>query len=37
VPVRTVYGDQGSHMDIWRDSLRFLRMVFGRGGMAWTR
>ncbi len=37
VPVSTVYGDQGSHMDLYRDTLRFLRMVFGRGGMAWTR
>jgi glycosyltransferase involved in cell wall biosynthesis len=27
VPVRTVYGDQGSHMDLWRDSIRFLRMA----------
>jgi glycosyltransferase involved in cell wall biosynthesis len=34
VPVRTVYGDQGSHMDLWRDSVRFLRMA---GKFAWTR
>jgi len=27
VPVRTVYGDQGSHMDLWRDSIRFLKMA----------
>jgi glycosyltransferase involved in cell wall biosynthesis len=43
VPVRTVYGDQGSHMDLWRDSVRFLRMALrfslglSRGGSAWTR
>ena len=37
IPVRTVYGDQGSHMDLYRDTVRFLRMVFGRGGLAWTR
>lgn len=38
VSVRTVYGDQGSHMDLWRDSLRFLRMAarsFKEN--AWTR
>jgi glycosyltransferase involved in cell wall biosynthesis len=34
VPVRTVYGDQGSHMDLWRDSIRFLRMA---GKFAWMR
>lgn len=43
VSVRTVYGDQGSHMDLWRDSVRFLRMALrlslglSRGGPAWTR
>lgn len=37
VSVRTMYGDQGSHMDLYRDTMRFLRMVFGRGGLAWTR
>jgi glycosyltransferase involved in cell wall biosynthesis len=37
VPVRTLYGEYGSHMDLFRDTLRFLRMAFGPGGMAWTR
>jgi glycosyltransferase involved in cell wall biosynthesis len=39
VPVRTVYGGEGSHMNLARDTLRFLRMALGMsgGGRAWTR
>jgi glycosyltransferase involved in cell wall biosynthesis len=44
IPVRTVYADEGSHMDLIRDTLRFVRMAvamsftsLGRGGPAWTR
>ncbi|MCD6024042.1 MAG: glycosyl transferase family 2 [Fibrobacteria bacterium] len=38
VPVRTVYGDQGSHMDLWRDSARFLRMAARAAHQTpWTR
>jgi glycosyltransferase involved in cell wall biosynthesis len=34
VPVRTVYAGEGSHMDLVRDTWRFLRMA---GRLAWTR
>jgi glycosyltransferase involved in cell wall biosynthesis len=39
VPVRTVYAGEGSHMDLARDTLRFLRMALrlSVGGLAWTR
>jgi hypothetical protein len=34
VDIATLYTDNGSHMRIARDTLRFLRMY---GRMAWTR
>ncbi len=34
IPVRTVYAGEGSHMNLVRDTLRFLRMA---GRRAWTR
>jgi glycosyltransferase involved in cell wall biosynthesis len=39
VPVRTVYAGEGSHMDLFRDTARFLRMALRMtgGGRAWTR
>jgi glycosyltransferase involved in cell wall biosynthesis len=37
VPVKTIYSGEGSHMNLVRDTLRFLRMAFGPRGMAWTR
>jgi glycosyltransferase involved in cell wall biosynthesis len=45
IPVRTVYAGEGSHMDLVRDTLRFVRMAIrmlvgttlGRRGPAWTR
>ena len=37
IPVHTVYAGGENLMDLVRDSLRFLRMVFGKGGLAWTR
>lgn len=37
VPVRTVYAGEGSHMDLARDTLRFVRMALRMGAPAWTR
>jgi glycosyltransferase involved in cell wall biosynthesis len=39
VPVRTIYGAQESHIDPWKDTLKFLRIVgyHSVGAEAWAR